>query len=275
MMKNIFLILMLSSFIIGCQPYVFKVLISKGTSTVSGKPLKVGDQLYKKDTIELKEGAYVGLIHQTGKPLEITKAGKYSVDFWSKKIAHPQLPLEKRDVKIVNPVFPIKVVKPKNNSTPVLFSNVTLYWCPDDTIHSAPNYLITINNLFGEALVSYSSAKNYLELDLQNPLFENEQAVIVEIALKENNRIKSEQFALKKAKTKNDSLIQRFKSKSMDYQELISLGDECVKQGFTFNAFHAYFKALQLSKDSDQKFFGFIQRNISSDSTVLNCLKKE
>src|SRR6185369_705144 len=108
-----------------------------------------------------------------------------------------------------------------------------------------------------------------------NPLFDNEQAVIVEITLRENNGIKSEQFVLKKAKTENDSLILRLKSKSMDYPEWLSLGDECAKNGFTFNAFHAYFKALQLSKDSEQTFFGFIQRNIALDSAVLSCLKKE
>src|SRR5437879_7103995 len=146
-MKNALLILMLSSLTIGCQPYVFKVLISKGTSTVRGKSLKVGDKLYKKDTLKLKEGAYVGLVHQSGKPLQISKAGRYSIDFWDEKFNHTSLPLDKRDLKIERAVYPIKILKPMNNSTPVIFSNVTLYWCPDDTIHLTRNYLITINNL--------------------------------------------------------------------------------------------------------------------------------
>jgi hypothetical protein len=67
------------------QNYEFCVLGKLGSAyvQVAGNKdwteLKTGDQLMKNDIISLKDNSYVGLVHSTGKTLEIKESGEYKV----------------------------------------------------------------------------------------------------------------------------------------------------------------------------------------------------
>ncbi|MBI5325994.1 MAG: hypothetical protein HZB41_12105 [Ignavibacteriae bacterium] len=67
------------------QNYEFCVLGKIGTALVqnfgskSRNELKTGDQLRKNDIITLKENSYLGLVHSSGKTIEIRKSGEYKI----------------------------------------------------------------------------------------------------------------------------------------------------------------------------------------------------
>ncbi len=67
------------------QDYLFRVLANKGANEVkkAGEPesakLKTGSKLYSGDQIIATNGAYIGLVHQSGKTIELKAAGTYKV----------------------------------------------------------------------------------------------------------------------------------------------------------------------------------------------------
>lgn len=66
------------------QEYVFKVLANKGDNAVKlqGKawaPLKTGQSLNSGDELKLSNEAYLGLMHNSGKTLEVKSSGEYKV----------------------------------------------------------------------------------------------------------------------------------------------------------------------------------------------------
>lgn len=65
---------------VSAQDYAFKVLGSKGHNVViGGATLKVGAKLLATQSIEVGEGSYLGLAHNSGKTIELTKKGTYKV----------------------------------------------------------------------------------------------------------------------------------------------------------------------------------------------------
>lgn len=67
------------------QNYEFCVLGKVGTALVKvygnkdWSELKTGDQLKKSDIISIKENSYIGLVHSSGKTIELKKTGEYKI----------------------------------------------------------------------------------------------------------------------------------------------------------------------------------------------------
>ncbi|GAA5042926.1 hypothetical protein GCM10011506_45890 [Marivirga lumbricoides] len=87
-MKTIIRILAVAVYMVGAtanaQEYVFKVLANKGDNSVKlqGKawaPLKTGQSLNSGDELKLSSEAYLGLMHKSGKTLEVKSSGEYKV----------------------------------------------------------------------------------------------------------------------------------------------------------------------------------------------------
>ncbi|WP_296618543.1 hypothetical protein [Marivirga sp.] len=87
-MKSIFKILvvalMLGNFTANAQEYVFKVLANKGDNSVKIEgadwtTLKTGQSLNSGDELKLSEEAYLGLMHNSGKTLEVKTPGSHTV----------------------------------------------------------------------------------------------------------------------------------------------------------------------------------------------------
>jgi len=82
--KLLFIGFMLFSVSANAQSYVFKVLANKGdnsykTGGSEWSPLKTGQSLNSGDELKLSDEAYIGLMHNTGKTLEVKTAGTHSV----------------------------------------------------------------------------------------------------------------------------------------------------------------------------------------------------
>src|SRR5688572_21910418 len=85
----VFGFLFISSLVLG-QDYSFKVLANKGSNEVKSgdtwSPLKTGATLKKGDELKLAENSYVGLVHSSGKPMELKLAGAHKVDELAAKV---------------------------------------------------------------------------------------------------------------------------------------------------------------------------------------------
>jgi hypothetical protein len=64
---------------VSAQEYAFKVLVNKGQNEIKAgnnwKPIKVGASLNSVDELKISQNGYVGLVHVSGKPLEVKSAG--------------------------------------------------------------------------------------------------------------------------------------------------------------------------------------------------------
>jgi len=82
--KLLFVAYAFVSFTASGQDYVFKVLANKGqnsykSSQTAWAPLKTGQSLKSGDELKLSKDAYLGLMHNTGKTLEVKTAGTHTV----------------------------------------------------------------------------------------------------------------------------------------------------------------------------------------------------
>jgi hypothetical protein len=82
--KILVVALWLGNYAANAQSYVFKVLANKGDNSVKIEgadwtKLKTGQSLNSGDELKLSEEAYLGLMHNSGKTLEVKTAGSHTV----------------------------------------------------------------------------------------------------------------------------------------------------------------------------------------------------
>src|SRR5690554_5710790 len=82
--KILVVALWLGNYASNAQNYVFKVLANKGDNTVKVEgaewtKLKTGQSLNSGDELKLSEEAYLGLMHNSGKTLEVKTPGSHTV----------------------------------------------------------------------------------------------------------------------------------------------------------------------------------------------------
>ncbi len=196
---------------------MFKVLASKGTNTISlnGKTSKIvtGLKLDKNATIEVGANSYVGLVHNSGKAIEIKTAGVYKIAELSKKIIASNTTVAKKYTDFVmNELTSVgsasgatnitgsvergsddellKAVCP--NSTDIL-GNINLRWLP---VTGAKSYIITISNMYEEPLMVKETTLESLSLDLNSNELKNQKALIWNVAVKDKPDFKSGNHAL-------------------------------------------------------------------------------
>src|SRR5687768_7031792 len=72
------------------KDYSFKVLANKGGNEVkSGEtwlPVKTGATLKGTDELKVSDNSYVGLVHASGKPMELKQAGTYKISALEEKV---------------------------------------------------------------------------------------------------------------------------------------------------------------------------------------------
>ena len=80
---KLLIMFMLTAMLSYGQEYAFKVLVNKGKNEIkSGNDwqlIKTGTSLKSADELKVSENSYIGLIHTSGKPLELKEAGSYKV----------------------------------------------------------------------------------------------------------------------------------------------------------------------------------------------------
>ena len=195
----------------------FRVLATKGSNEIksgdSWQPVKTGASLKSGDELRITENASVGLVHSTGKPLEVKQPGTYKVADLASKVSGGSSVLNKYTDFILSSNSAeakknrlsatgavhrgpesLKVYLPENQNAEI-FNNIAYVNWEDKG--GAP-YVVSFKNMFDEELEKVETPETSVMVDLNDPKFANETAILVEVKSKADGKTKSEQHLIKK-----------------------------------------------------------------------------
>jgi len=206
-------------FSVDAQDYAFKVLANKGTNEVKSgetwQPIKTGSTLQLSDELKLSENAYIGLVHKTGKPLELKTPGSIKVADLASRVSGGTSVLNKYTDFILSSNSAeakknklsatgavqrgesndIQIMLPENQHSGIYNSAAVISW----ESHKAEGpYIVTINNMFGEELAQIETPETQLQVELTDPKFAGENAILVSVFSKADPSKKSAEKLIKK-----------------------------------------------------------------------------
>ncbi|HTJ49583.1 MAG TPA: hypothetical protein VL443_09035 [Cyclobacteriaceae bacterium] len=259
----------------GQNDVAFKVLVNKGKNEVkSGNdwlPVKAGASLKSADELRISENAYLGLVHASGKPVELKKAGTYKVATLSSQVGPGTSVLSKYTDFILSSNSAdqrnnrlaatgavhrgpekIKVYLPRPELSIVFNNMVTLNW---ETDKAPAPYIVSFNSMFGDELTKVEAAGNTVTIDLNDISFANEDNIIVKVSSKTDPNKISDEYTLKRLSRAD---INRLKNSYNEIQGVVS--DETAmsklsQAGFyeennlLVDAITAYQEAIKLAPD--------------------------
>ena len=277
--------LLVSSCLTFAQDYAFKVLVNKGKNEVKSgnawEPLKVGSSLKSVDELKVAENSYLGLIHVTGKPLELKDAGKYKVIDLSARVGSGASVLNKyADFIISNNTQKknnltatgavhrgldmIKVFLPPSSSY-VFNDSVSIEW---DKV-KAPPYTVVFSSIFGDELHKIETSQNSVTINLNAGPFSRENDITVVVFSKKDKK-ESDPYTLRKFSKPDKERIKGL------YREIESLTvaptalNKLIQAGFyeqnklLADAATAYQKAIKLEPNVmayQENYEDFLLRN--------------
>lgn len=217
--KNLVLIgaFLMSTIAFG-QDYTFKVLANKGANEVKSgdtwQTVKTGSSLKSGDELKVSENAYLGLVHSSGKPVELKTAGNYKVADLAGKVGGGTTVLNKYTDFILSSnsaeakknrlsatgavhrgLEDIKVYLPENQNSGIYNNIAIINW---ESAKAARPFIVTLKNMFDDELMKIETAEASVQIDLNDSKFANESAILVEVKSKADPKSKSEQHLIKK-----------------------------------------------------------------------------
>ena len=227
-MKKLIVVLFLSIITDGlfAQDYAFKVLVNKGKNEVkvgnTWHALKVGLSLGKNDELKIAENAYVGLVHVTGKPLELKAAEKIKVsdlqarikneksvaakytDFILSSNSTPKSNLNATGAVHRGPKdIPIYIPVPKELAG-VYGPTIIINWSNEDL--KGP-FDVTVSTLFGDELLKTKTTENHVTVDLNSRDFQKEERMTIKVVSKPDGKESREQCMINRlSKTEHDRI---------------------------------------------------------------------
>ena len=276
--KNLMLVgaFLTSTFVFG-QDYTFKVLANKGTNEVksgdSWQALKTGSSLKAGDELKISENAYLGLVHSSGKPVELKTAGNYKVADLAGKVGGGTTVLNKYTDFILSSnsaeakknrlsatgavhrgLEDIKVYLPENQNSGIYNNIAIINWESDKT--KGP-YVVTLKNMFDDELMKIETPEATAQIDLNDPKFANETAILVEVKSKADSKSKSEQHLIKKLSAADREKVKKSMSTEISPEVATSetpLGKLLMASFYEQNklyidAITAYEQAIKLAPD--------------------------
>jgi hypothetical protein len=203
------------------QDYAFRVIANKGAveykSGDAWQPVKTGASLQAADEIKLADNAYLGLVHKTGKPMEIRQSGSYKVADLASKVGTGSSVLNKytdfilsansAEAKknrlaatgaVTRATFTpdIKVFLPENQYAGIFNKTVVINW---ESAKTPGPFVVTIMSMYEDELMKEETPETRYRLDLSNPKIEKEskQALLVIVSSKNDPNIKSGRYLVK------------------------------------------------------------------------------
>lgn len=258
------------------QDYAFKVLVNKGKNEVkvgnSWQPVKTGTSLKTADELKVTENSYVGLVHVTGKPLELKQSGSYKVSDLSAKVGAGASVLakytdfilssnsQKKNTQTATGAVHrggdnIQVYLPKPEAAIVFNNTVIVNW---ETEKVAGPYSVTFNSMFGDELKKMETSDNNVTIDLSDKSFANEDNIIVKVSSKQDPNKSSADYTLKKLsnadKERIKSSFNEIKSEVSDETAFnkFLLAGFYEKNNLFIDAITAYEQAISLAPDVPQ-----------------------
>jgi len=260
------------------QGYAFKVLANKGANEVksgeSWQPLRTGASLKSGDEVKLGDNSYIGLVHAKGKPMELKQAGSYKVSELDAKMGAGSSVLNKYTDFILSSnsaeakknrlsatgavhraagdAAPIQLLLPENQHSGIYNTLAVINW--DGSKVPGP-YIVTLRNMFDDELAKMETPETNIKIDLMDPKFANENAILVEVSSKADSKLASKQHLIKKLAPSDQEKVKKSLSEIMgDVQEQNAL-NKFILAGFYeennlfIDAISAYEDAVKLAPD--------------------------
>lgn len=252
------------------QNYAFKVLVNKGKNEVKvgngWQQLKVGSSLKPNDELKVSENAYVGLVHVSGKPLEVKQAGKYKVEALASQIKGGASVLNKYTDYIlssnekkannlqatgsVNRGDEVKLYLPTPAQSPLIYNDeVIISWGTDKI--PAP-YVVRFRSMFDDELATLETSDNFVKINLADATFANEDNILVTVEAKTDKNKISNQHTLKRLskadKERINTLLSQIASQTQEATALnkLLLAGFYEENGLLIDAGTAHLEAIRL-----------------------------
>lgn len=301
-LRVIKLLLVVMSFLIGSNSFAnefeFKVLAKKGTTQVQNKHnqrrlVKIGSALNTDDLVTIPNGGYLGLVHKSGKTIELTEPGTFRVTDLCKDVEAQSSNLANKyasyiisklseDVTDINYDYKkhlrvtgavergngenvISLKMPKY--VDILNDEILIQW---NELSMKVNYVLTVKNMYGKAVYEQITPRNSLKLNLSDSEFLKDNLLIVNVKVENREDIFSDDYAIKKMPIdKIASLKQEVNNLQKVIGEPSSLNSLAIANFYEQNnllvdALVEYEKAKNLSPDSPQfetAYYAFLIRH--------------
>lgn len=270
------------------QTYAFKVLVSKGKTEVKNdnnwQSIKVGSSLKPTDEVKIGENAYLGLIHASGKPLEVREAKTFKVAELVSKMTPGTSVINKYTDFILSseqqkknrlsatgavhrgPVVPKDVILaflPESDLSKVYGDQVTIAWSTENV--KGP-YQVIFSNLMEEDIARIDAPESFVTIALNDEKFKREPQVMVRIVAKDKPGSGSKNYIIKRFqkddREKIDSLMAQLdpsmdRSSALTQYVLAGFYEENLLLVDALTAYHeAYMKApdVELYKSAYEEF---------------------
>jgi len=270
------------------QQYAFRVLVNKGKNEVKAgetwQAIKVGTNLKATDELRVTENAYMGLVHATGKPLEVKKAGKYKVADLATKVSGGSSVVNKYTDFIISSNTTKKnnlaatgavdrgtdflLHMPLPAQQPHIYGEkIILSWEEDKT---ASPYIVSFRSLFEDELAKIETEESQLTVDLTASTLANEDNIVVQVYSKANPAKKSRTYNLRRlSKADRERLGNALNQISQPLNEETALNKLLLASFFEENnllidAATAHLEAIELAPDVpafQEGFNAFLLRN--------------
>jgi len=264
------------------QDYEFRVMMNKGDNQVKAQSgaweaLKSGARLNKGAEVKLADGGYLGLVHKSGKTLEVKDAGTYKIDDLSSQVGAGSTSITSKYADFVMAKMSedskeenrrkyasvtgaveraaddsgIKVLMP--TSADVYTTSPILAWNPVEQ----KKYKVDLKNMFDKSLESFETTESWIKLNLDDPKLAKEPMIIVSVSLADNETVNSGDYGIKKvtpteAQSFEDELTE-LKSALTEESSLnrVILAEFFEQNDLIVDALTNYMIAIQLSPDVD------------------------
>jgi hypothetical protein len=256
------------------QDYAFKVLANKGSNEVKSgdawESIKTGASLKLTDELKISENGYLGLVSSTGKPIEIKVAGPYKVSDLTARISSGSSVLNKYTDFILSSnsaeakknrlsatgavhrgLEDIKVFLPLNQYSSVYNHTAIINW---EAKGGGP-YIVTLKNMWEDELMKAETPETSMEVNLSDPKFANEAAILVEVRSKVDANSKSEQHLIKKLAPEEQEKIKKALAEINGEVKEENALNELILAGFYeenklfIDAITSYEKAIKMAPD--------------------------
>jgi hypothetical protein len=269
------------------QDATFRVMMNKGKNEVKAgttwETLKVGTSLKKTDEIRLGQNCYLGLIHSTGKPLELKNAGNYKVADLEEQVGKGASILNKYTDFILSTntqrkgnltatgavhrgTNNIRMYLPPSENAFVYGDSITIQWSKQ----SPGPYEIVITDIFATELLKQDVKDNSFTINMNNPAFNNENDLQVKVTSKTDRKVSDEYVIRKLTKANKEKLKTSYAEMISQTKENTAL-NKFIQAGFfeqnklLIEAATAYQKAVKLEPGYQEFYNDFLIRNGMKD----------
>ena len=270
------------------QDYAFKVLISKGQNQIktgdSWVPVKAGATLKHADVLRISQNGYLGLVHISGKPLELKETGSHKVQDLAARVKqgasvllkYTDFILSATEVKRNNLTATgavhrgtdeIHVFLPEAKHAVVFNDEINIIWGKDG---STTSYVVRFNSMFGDELHQVEVNDTTVSLDLKGSRFADEDNILVEVSSRIDPNKKSASLMIKKLSPGDKARIGKLLSELTELNQEKTALNELYLANFyedhelLIDASTAYHRAIKLAPDVPyfrETYRAFVIRN--------------